>query len=102
MNVTRELSSAWREAVASGSIANEFEASLDDPAGRWLRGDRIRFGLVWTGDAIEYSARNLRTNIQIEASVHEKTIGSNGFLCQFNGYRNGVKIFVTVHGVAKP
>jgi hypothetical protein len=87
MNVTRELSSAWREAVASGSIANEFEASLDDPAGRWLRGDRIRFGLVWTGDAIEYNARNLRTNTQIEASVREKTIGSNGFLCQFNGYR---------------
>jgi hypothetical protein len=87
MEVTQDLSSAWQEAVASGRIANEFEASLGDPAGRWSKGDRIRFGLAWTGAAIEYEARNLSTGTQIQAPVDERTIGPNGFVCQFNGYR---------------
>ncbi len=87
MKITQDLSIAWREAVASGRIANEFEASSDDPTGRWSKGDLVRFGLVLVDGVIQYDAQNMRTAKQIEASVEERTLGSTGFVCQFNGYR---------------
>jgi hypothetical protein len=86
-NLLDDLSEAWRNAVASGRVASEFEAPADDPDGRWSKGDCVRFGLVWTGAGIDYEARNLRSNEQIQARVDERTIGTSGFVCQFNGYR---------------
>jgi len=87
MRITQDLSAAWNEAVASGSIANEFEAPADDPLERWSKGDRVRFGLAVKGESIAYDARNLRTGTEIEAAVEERLVDSTGFVCQFNGYR---------------
>jgi hypothetical protein len=87
MKINQDLSDAWMEAVASGSIANEFDASADDSLGRWSMGDRVRFGLAVSGPSIVYDARNLRTGTRIEAPVDERPVGSTGFVCQFNGYR---------------
>ncbi len=87
MNIHHTLSMAWREAVASGRLVNEFEAASGDPAGRWAPGDRVRFGLTCTADTIEYAAWNLRSGQQIEAPVVERKVGSTNFVCQFNRYR---------------
>jgi len=86
-NLIDDLSKAWQKAVASGRIASEFDAPFDDLDGRWSKGDRVRFGLIWTGAGIEYDAHNLRSGEQINVPVDERTVGKRGFVCQFNGYR---------------
>ncbi len=87
MKIAQDLARAWQDAVASRRVVNEFEASEDDPAGRWVKGDRLSFGLVWSGKNVKYEAWNIRTERQIEATVDERAIGETGFVCQFNGYR---------------
>ena len=87
MKITQDLSKAWLRAVNAGRIVNEFEAALDDPAGRWSKGDQVRFGLAWSDGAIGYWARNVATARVIEAPVEERAVGGTGFICQLNGYR---------------
>ncbi len=87
IETTQSLSNAWQEAVESGKIVNKFEASDDDLEGRWSKGDRVAFGLTSTSGGIDYFARNLRTAMQIGASVDKRKVDGTGFVCQFNGYR---------------
>lgn len=81
------LSVLWGEAVELGQTVTEFDAPLDDPDGRWRRGDKILFGVSRSSRGLRYSAKNLSTGKVINATVEEKEISGTDFRCRLNGYR---------------
>jgi hypothetical protein len=84
-----DLAAAWRSAAAAGEIGQEFVAAADDPAGRWIRGERVRFGVAWSPDRREtaFAAVNLTTGSAIPARVVERPVGEFGLRCQYNSFR---------------
>jgi hypothetical protein len=79
------LYQAWQTAIAQDRILTEFEATQDDRAGRWRRGDRILYGLQLQAGEPTYYARNLTQGCEIISAIVEKSVGP--YFCQLNGYR---------------
>lgn len=86
-DLTTSLYQAWQDAVFANQILSEFVASETDPNGRWTKGERIIYGIRLAGDRLVYYAKNLTQSEVIYDAVEEKAVGSQGFICQFNGYR---------------
>lgn len=84
-NLTEPLLHAWRKAIESGELLNEFEAFTDDPGRQWRKGDRLRCGLTLCSDQIDYFAANLTSGRPIVYKVKEKPVGP--YFVQVNPYR---------------
>lgn len=86
-DITSRLHKVWNQAVVDNQLINEFKAAEDDLEGRWVKGDRISFGLKRSNNQNVYYARNLTQAQEIHGAVEEKQIDGLNFICQFNGYR---------------
>ena len=84
---TKALYDAWRNAIASNKIVNNFQALHPDAEDRWSKGDAICFGLKNSDHGLTYYAENITQSKSIIASDCEKTDHATGFICQLNGYR---------------
>jgi len=84
---TTQLYGAWRQAVAAGVVTNHFVAPQHDPGGRWQEGERIAFGIRYTGEGFAFYAHNLDQVKDIYSAVEEKYVGFSPYICQLNGYR---------------
>lgn len=91
--LTRRLYAAWKQAVLENKVINQFEAALDDPDGRWVKGDRIIYGVTSLNQQFVYYARNLTRGCDIKSATAQKQVsdnrnaGSTSYLCRLNGYR---------------
>ncbi|MBT9316083.1 GDP-D-glucose phosphorylase 1 family protein [Leptothoe spongobia] len=86
-NLTSRLYAAWKEAVLDEKIVNLFEASKDDVAGHWSKGDQIVYGIRSIGEELTYYAQNLTRSHEIKGGTERKQLGDTGYICQFNSYR---------------
>ncbi len=86
-DLTTNLYQAWQDSVLSDKIVNEFEASHTDSNGRWIKGERITYGIRSIDGRLTYYAQNLTQSKIIYDAVEEKQVGEEDFICQFNGYR---------------
>lgn len=91
-SLTHRLNDAWRQAVVDNQVINQFEAVLDDPAGRWAKGDRITYGVKCLDGQFVYYARNLTQSCDIQGATAQKQIGHAGhsaarYICRLNSYR---------------
>ena len=87
----RRRYAAWQQAIANDKIINQFEAVIDDPSGRWIKGDRIIYGVKQVGQQFGYYARNLDQGCDIDGAIAQKTVSSVGsvhkYICRLNSYR---------------
>ncbi|NEQ54259.1 MAG: hypothetical protein F6K11_29715, partial [Leptolyngbya sp. SIO3F4] len=86
-NLTSSLYTAWKKAVADEKIVNLFEASKDDVAGYWGKGDQIIYGIRSIDGKLTYYAQNLTQSHEIEGGIELKQLGGTGYICQYNSYR---------------
>ncbi|NET37140.1 MAG: hypothetical protein F6K19_34810 [Cyanothece sp. SIO1E1] len=86
-NLSVRLYEAWRKAVLEEKIVNLFEATQDDLAGRWVKGDRIVYGIRIIDGELAYYAQNLSQSRDIQGATAEKQVGNTGYLCRLNSYR---------------
>lgn len=81
------LYKVWQKAVLDGKIVNQFEAALNDPLGRWHRGDQIIYGIRSNEGQLEYYAQNLSQSNDIQGTIKEKRVGELGYIYRLNNYR---------------
>ncbi|MFK8183792.1 MAG: hypothetical protein AB8B99_10505 [Phormidesmis sp.] len=98
-HLTQHLYAAWQQSVNDNKLINQFQAVVDDPDGRWVKGDTIAFGVhgqpaqkadqstTTSPSQNVYYAQNLTQSRPIPGAVQEKSIPGLGFICQYNGYR---------------
>lgn len=86
-NLTFRLYEAWKRAVLDDQVVNLFKATQDDPAGYWVKGDQIIYGIRSIDGELVYYAQNLSQSRDIQGATEEKRVGNTGYLCQFNSFR---------------
>ena len=87
VDLTVHLYQAWKAAVLDEKIVNLFEASKDDVAGNWVKGDQIIYGIRSIDGELTYYAQNLTQSHDIKGGIERKQLGDTGYICQFNSYR---------------
>lgn len=86
-NLTFRLYEAWKRAVLNDKVVNLFKATQNDPAGYWVKGDQIIYGIRMIDGELAYYAQNLSQSCEIQGATEEKRVGNTGYLCRFNSYR---------------
>lgn len=86
-HLTVQLYEAWEMAVSEGKVVNLFQVKQDDPLGRWIQGDVIKYGVRLTNGKFGFYAENISQSRQLEGTTEVKRVGHSGYLCQFNSFR---------------